>query len=104
MKLETKVKHLTAHLSPSALFNVQAYEMTHDGEGWSVNAPFPIASGVTREELPGIVRGRWEVIAANYGRKSVSAMRAVANDHGYGPQSENIAHDKIPIVAIFPAR
>jgi len=103
MKLETKVKHLTAHLSPSALFIVQAYEMTYDG-GWSVNTPFRIASGVTREELPGIVRGRWEVIAANYGRKSVSALRDVANDHGYGPQNVNLESDYFPIVAIFPAR
>jgi len=103
MKLETKVSRLTAHLSPSALFNVKAYEMTHDGEGWSVNAPFRIASGVTREELPGIVRERWEAIAANYGRKSVSALVDVANDHGYGPQNVNLESDYFPVVAIFPA-
>ena len=104
MKLETKIKQLTARLSPSALFNVKAYEMLYDGEGWSVNTPFRIASGVTRDELPAILRDRWEVIAANYGRKSVSDLVDVSRDHGYRGATVMLESDYFPIACIWPAR
>jgi hypothetical protein len=99
MRLETKIKEMTSHLPAEGLFNVVAFEMQNDGEGWSVNTPFRIASGVTPAELPEIVRGRWEVIAANYGRKSVSGLA----DISYLDTEVSIESDHFPIVDIRPA-
>lgn len=51
-------------------FNVIAYEMTHDGQGWSVNTPFKIAAVVDRAEAIGALMNRWEVFKANYYKKA----------------------------------
>jgi hypothetical protein len=96
-KLETAIRELIARL-PGDSFNVIAFEMQRDDCGWSVNTPFRIASRVTREEVPAIVRGRWEVIAVNYGRRSVRWLNDIAWDCQYHVSIES---DHFPIVDIL---
>jgi hypothetical protein len=99
MKLETKIRELTTHLPETGTFHVIAFEMTHDGEGWSVNTPFRIASNVTPDEIPAIIRDRWEVIAANYGRQLVSSLENIACTD----EEIQLEADCFPIADIRPA-
>lgn len=68
MHLETKLETLLP--AGDGPFKVVAFELTHDGEGWSVNTPFCIQSSGDRAETLSILRARWETFKANYGSKS----------------------------------
>ncbi len=62
--LETKL----AEMIPTSwkTMDITAFELTHDGEGWSVNTPFNIGRSLDREEALQRLRSRWEIFKANY--------------------------------------
>lgn len=64
MKLETKLDGLIP--AGDGPFKVVAFELTHDGESWSVNTPFSIGERLGRSEAIGRLRSRWEIFKANY--------------------------------------
>ena len=66
MKLESKIKSLLSHFPADSTFRVQAFELNHDGEGWSVNDSFIIANEASLETVLESARGRWEVFKVNY--------------------------------------
>jgi hypothetical protein len=66
MKLESKIKSLLSHFPTNSTFRVQALELFHDGEGWSVNNGFIIANNASLETVLESARGRWEVFKVNY--------------------------------------
>jgi hypothetical protein len=68
MKLETKLESLIP--SGDGPFRITAFELTHDGEGWSVNTPFNIGSNLDRQETISRLRSRWEIFKANYDAKA----------------------------------
>lgn len=70
MKLETKLKKMIPAGLANSIFSVIAYELTHDGQGWSVNTPFQILSAGSYGEMLETVRGRWEAFKANYASKA----------------------------------
>jgi hypothetical protein len=47
-------------------FDVTGYELTHDGEGWSVNQPFRISSAMPAWAVIEDARARWENFKLNY--------------------------------------
>lgn len=47
-------------------YKITSYDLTHDGEGWSVNYPFTIGSSVPLSEALETARARWEVFKVNY--------------------------------------
>lgn len=66
--LETKIAGLLPSVGET--FDVWAYEMTHDGDGWSVNSRWKMARGVDRAGVLEAARGRWEVFKVNYAPKA----------------------------------
>jgi hypothetical protein len=80
-------------------FDVIAYELTHDGQGWSVNTPFRIASQVDLSGVMEAMRGRWEVFKANY---SPRATVASLSDIGEGSDYE-IEAEGIPFLQVRPS-
>jgi hypothetical protein len=58
---------------PGDRFNVIAYELSHDGLGWSVNTPFRIGTDCNLWEVLSHARGRWEVYKANYDSRATVA-------------------------------
>lgn len=64
MKLETKLESLLPQ--GDGPFDVTAFELTHDGEGWSVNTPFRIGKRMDRAETIYTLRQRWEIFKVNY--------------------------------------
>lgn len=89
---------LMAWLSPDlrASYDVIAYELTHDGQGWSVNTPFKIATDVGIAGLLEVLRGRWEVYKANYSPRATVASLA---DIGEGNTFE-LESDCIPFARV----
>lgn len=83
MKLEIKIAQLLAsyEFPEGSTFDVIAHELTHNGEGWSVNDSWRIESDVTAEEIPGIARGRWETFKANYAKRA-RVQDVMAQDYG----------------------
>ena len=62
---------------------VVAYELTHDGLGWSVNTPFCIASETRGLSALEVMRGRWDVFRANYAaRARVSDLADISETDG----------------------
>lgn len=55
-----------AEFPEGSRFDVVGFELTHDGEGWSVNQPFTMRADVEADEIPAIARGRWEIFKQNY--------------------------------------
>lgn len=51
-------------------FRVIAYELTHDGESWSVNTPFEIGRGLDRDGVIRRLRNRWDIFKVNYHKKA----------------------------------
>lgn len=49
--LEKQIAAIIGETPDNAQFRLVAYELTHDGQGWSVNAPFCIGSNLDREEM-----------------------------------------------------
>ena len=62
---EKKIDHLLSSFGDGP-FDVIAFELTNDGEGWSVNTPFKIGSRKNREETITLLRHRWEIFKVNY--------------------------------------
>lgn len=54
------------HLDPSARFTLRAHELTHDGNGWSSNDRFTIASDTDLAGALDAIAGRFEIFRANY--------------------------------------
>lgn len=54
------------HLDPSARFTLRAHELTHDGQGWSSNDRFTIASDLPLAAALDAIAGRFEIFRANY--------------------------------------
>lgn len=71
MKTKTLEQKL-AEMIPADFKEVDiiAFQLTHDGESWSVNTPFRIATGVDRAEAIARLRGRWNVFKAIYHSKA----------------------------------
>lgn len=59
-----------ANYPEGTTFNVYAWELTHDGQGWSTNDGWRMGSDCDLEEVLTHARGRWEAFKANYGTKS----------------------------------
>jgi hypothetical protein len=51
-------------------YDVIALELWHDGESWSVNTPFRIASNVDRETAIERLASRWKTFKANYAKRA----------------------------------
>ena len=68
MKLEAKLETLIP--AGDGPFKVIAFELTHDGESWSVNTPFCIGDNLDRTETISRLRSRWEIFKANYNSKA----------------------------------
>jgi len=68
--LETKITELIGELTQASAFHVIAYELTHDGCGWSVNMPFTILSNGDKAEALEAARGRWENFKTNYASRA----------------------------------
>lgn len=68
MKLEAKLETLIP--AGDGPFEITAFELTHDGESWSVNTPFNIGRGLDREQAINRLRSRWEIFKANYDSKA----------------------------------
>ena len=64
MKLESHIAKLIGPIN--ANWRVIAHELTHDGEGWSVNDSFQIAKSDDETEILEAIRGRWEIFKINY--------------------------------------
>lgn len=80
-------------------FDVIAYELTNDGEGWSVNTPWKIASNATLPQVIESACGRWEVFKLNYSpRATVKSL----SDIGEGDTFE-LESDCLPFLQIRPA-
>lgn len=65
MKLENHLEKLIPEISTEK-FDVIAYELTHDGEGWSVNRPWYLSRDSDKAQIMADIRGRWEVFKENY--------------------------------------
>lgn len=85
-KLEKAIReilHTGVAIPETELYNVTAYELTHDGEGWSVNTPFCLGENITFGHVLEIARGRWEVFKINYMPKArVSDIEDVGDFDG----------------------
>lgn len=80
-------------------FDVVAYELTHDGQGWSVNTPWKIARGANLPQVIEAAQGRWEVFRANYSsRATVKGL----SDIGEG-DTFDLESDCLPFLQIRPA-
>lgn len=66
--LETKLETLIP--KGDGPFEITAFELTHDGESWSVNTPFNIGRNLDRQETLSRLRSRWEIFKANYDSKA----------------------------------
>jgi len=98
--LERRIFDMLATHTPGTLFDVVAYELTHDGEGWSVNTPFHIGTSCTVPEVLTHARARFGVFKVNYSpRARVNTLEDI-NQCG-GP---DIALDceEIPFLEIRP--
>lgn len=51
-------------------YDVIVLELINDGEGWSVNTPFRIASNVDREIAIERLASRWHTFRANYAKRA----------------------------------
>ena len=80
-------------------FDVIAYELTHDGQSWSVNTPWKIATSASLPEVMEAAQGRWEVFKANYSSK---ATVKGLSDIGEGDTFE-LESDYIPFLQIRPS-
>ena len=80
-------------------FDVIAYELTNDGEGWSVNTPWKIATSASLPQVIEAAQGRWGVFKANY---SARATVKGLSDIGEGDTFE-LESDFIPFLQIRPA-
>jgi len=59
------------HLRPEEVeYQITAYELIHDGTGWSVNTPFSIGKQLSIYDACHTLVGRFEVFKANYSRRS----------------------------------
>lgn len=80
-------------------FDVIAYELTHDGMGWSVNTPWKVATAASLPQVIEAACGRWEVFKANYSpRATVKGI----SDIGEGDTFE-LESDCIPFLQIRPS-
>ena len=80
-------------------FDVIAYELTHDGQGWSVNTPWKIATSANLPQVIEAAQGRWEAFKANY---SARATVKGLSDIGEGDTFE-LESDCIPFLQIRPS-
>jgi hypothetical protein len=64
MKLENHIKNIVA--ATDGTWRVIAHELTHDGEGWSVNDSWQIVKSDDETEILEAIRGRWEIFKINY--------------------------------------
>ena len=95
MRLETKIAELIKPLGATE-FRVVAYELTHDGMGWSVNTPFCIGTG-DAQEVESLARARWNVFRANYAPKAT--VRSL-DDIAYERTECEIEADGLPFLRI----
>lgn len=51
-------------------YDVIALELWHDGNGWSVNTPFRLASKVDRETAIARLADRWHIFKLNYAKRA----------------------------------
>ena len=63
---QARVASLLSDLSPDARFNIIAFELWRDREGWSVNDGWTMARDLSPDEIPDAAYGRWLVFKANY--------------------------------------
>jgi hypothetical protein len=97
--LEARIASLiqSAEVSPESRFKVIAYELTHDGCGWSVNSPFCILSEGDLAECLEASRGRWEVYKANYdSRATVTGIADISDE----PDSLELESGMTPFLRI----
>jgi len=88
-RLETTVAEFLGGYDPEQTFNVIAHELWRDEGGWSSNDRFRIATKVTRDEVPDIARGRWEVFKVNYApRARVSDIEDIGYEAKFGVMLE----------------
>ena len=80
-------------------FDVIAYELTNDGEGWSVNTPWKIATSASLPQVIEAAQDRWGVFKANY---SARATVKGLSDIGEGDTFE-LESDFLPFLQIRPA-
>lgn len=95
--LETVISALLAEFPETTGFKAIAYELTHDGQGWSANDVFCIASDCDRETVKQAARGRWEIFKLNYSRKArVSGIEDISSDE----RSVELEADGLPFLRI----
>ena len=85
--------------SSPLLFEVRAFSLWRDGEGWSCNDSWRVERDATAERVLEAARGRWEVFKANY------ASRARVKDlqnAGY-ETTISLEVDGLPFLDICPA-
>ena len=98
--LESTIRDFLTPYPPETLFKVRAHELLHDGEGWSSNDRFTLASAAPRDEIPAIARARWEVFKVNYSpRARVSDLADIGYDPAIGLMLEC---DFLPFLDIEP--
>lgn len=85
--------------SSSLLFQVRAFELWRDGEGWSCNDSWRLEKEVTAEMVLEAARGRWGVFKANY---SSRARVKDIKDVGYDT-TIHLEVEGLPFLEICPA-
>lgn len=68
--LERRIYNMLEDCHGVTRFDVIAYELTNDGNGWSVNTPFHIGRKCDTQEVLSHARGRFEVFKANYASRA----------------------------------
>lgn len=89
--LERKIFDMLADCNGVFRFDVIAYELTNDGNGWSVNTPFQIATGASTLEVLSAARARFNVFKANYAaRARVNTLEDTSDGETYLLDCEGI--------------
>lgn len=88
-----------ASYEPETRFDVIAYELTHDGQGWSVNTPFRIASDVDAMEAVEHAANRFDVFKVNY---CTRARVKDIEDTGDDESAVMLEVQQIPFLEIRP--
>lgn len=80
--LETLVASLLSDFPADTLFHVKAFELWGNArDGFDCNDAWYIGRSVTRDDVPAIARGRWEVFKVNYLPKArVSDLTDISSD------------------------
>lgn len=98
--LERRIYDLLEDCHGVSKFDVVAYGLLHDGEGWSVNDPWYLGHACTVPEVLEHARGRFEVFKANYAPRA--RVNAIEDTNYCGDGPITLDCEGIPFLEIRP--